>query len=280
MTRITAGCSPFSNFSSREETPVTTPRSSGQRIAIALAVLLTMALIAAGAVTAAAAMVIQSKDTTRIITGSFTLLSVKVDGDVEVQAGPAGQITVATHEVWSFVHPHLTETLQGSRLTIGATCSGVYFGTCGTSEKVTVPAGAAIDVDSQDSNVSVDGIGGALDLQSSDGDIVVSNDSGVLHLSSSDGNVQGTGLSSSAVTATSVDGDVDLTFATPPRMVTGTSSDGNVAVRLPHGAATYAVSASSDDGNRSVGIHSDPTSARHISVESSDGDVSVAYAGS
>jgi hypothetical protein len=256
---------------------MTKPRSAGQRIAIGLALVATLALVAGGAVSAAAELVIQSKDTTHTFTGAFTSLSVNVDGDVNVQAGPADQITVATHQVWSFVRPAITETLDGDRLTIKAACSGITIGECGTSEKVTVPAGATVDVDSQDSNVTANGIRGALELRSSDGDINVSNDSGPLRLFTSDGNVQGADLSSSAVTASSVNGDVNLIFGTPPRSVTGTSSDGNVDVGLPRGPASYLVSASSDDGNRSVEVRTDSTSPRRISVDSSNGDVSVQY---
>jgi DUF4097 and DUF4098 domain-containing protein YvlB len=127
--------------------------------------------------------------------------------------------------------------------------------------------------------VSVDGISGALNLHSSDGDVSVSNDSGSLQLSSDDGNVQGTDLSSMAVVASSTDGDVNLRFTTPPRSVSGTSSDGNVEVGLPRGPAPYLVSASSADGNRSVNVHTDSTSDRRISVASNDGDVSVYYSG-
>jgi hypothetical protein len=258
---------------------MTTPRSTGQRIVIGLAFVLTLALVAGGAVAAAAELVIQSKDTTHTFTGTFTSLSVNVDGDVNVQAGPAGQITVATHQVWSFVRPAVTETLQGDRLTVKAACGDISIGECDTSETLTIPAGVALDVDTSDSNVSVDGISGDLNLHSSDGNVSVSNDSGTLHLSSEDGNVQGTDLSSSAVTASSTDGDVDLKFTQPPRSVSGTSSDGNVEVGVPRGPAPYQVSASSDDGNRSVDVHTDSTASRRISVDSSDGDVSVYYSG-
>jgi hypothetical protein len=259
---------------------MTTPRSTGQRVAIGLALVVTLALIVGGAVQAAAALVIQSKDTTHTFTGSFTSLSVNVDGDVTVQAGPAGQITVATHQIWSFVRPTITETLHGDELTIRATCSGLSIGDCGTSVNLTVPAAAAVDVDSSDSNVRVDGISGALNLHSSDGNVYVSNDSGPLQLSSNDGNVLGADLSSSAVTASSMNGDVDLQFTTPPLSVTGTSRDGNVEVGLPRGAAPYLVSAASDNGTRSVGVHSDSASDRRITVDSDNGDVSVTYSGS
>jgi hypothetical protein len=47
---------------------------------------------------------------------------------------------------------------------------------------------------------------------------------------------------------------------------------------VPHGSTAYLVSASSDNGNRSVGVRTDSTSGRHIVVDSSNGDVSVFYA--
>ena len=256
---------------------MTTSRSTGQRIAIGLALVVTLAVIAGGAVSAATELVIQTKDTSHTFNGSFTSLSVHVDGAVTVQAGPTGQITVATHQVWSLVRPAISETLQGDRLTVNATCSGVVIGQCGSSERLTVPAGVALDVDSSDANVTVDGISGDLNLHSGDGDVSVSNDSGRLRLSSDNGDVQGSDLSASIVTASSTDGDVDLIFTSAPRSVTGTSSNGNVEVGLPRVPAPYLVSASSDNGIRSVDVHTDSTSDRRISVASDDGDVSVYY---
>ena len=119
---------------------------------------------------------------------------------------------------------------------------------------------------------------GALTLQSDNGDVDVDSASGPLHLSSGNGDVVGTDLTTSQVQASSSNGDVVLTFARAPETVTATSANGNATVGLPRGPESYLVSASTDNGNHSVGVDTNSASDRHIVVSSQDGDVAVNYA--
>lgn len=254
-------------------------RSAAQRMAIGFAVIVTLAFIGAGAVSAASGIVVQSKNVTRTFVGTMSTVHVTVDGDVQVQPGPTGQVMVTIHKVWSFQQPTVSETQSGNAITVSASCPGVQFGgTCSTSVRMTVPPAMALDLASQNGNVSASGVKGALDLHSGGGDVNVASVSGPLRLSSDNGNVTGTGLTSTQAQASSDDGDVDLTFATVPTTVTASTDNGNVSVGLPHGPTAYLVSASTDNGNRSVGVHTDSASDRHIVVDSSNGDVSVFYA--
>jgi hypothetical protein len=253
-------------------------RSAAQRVAIGVAVVVTLALIGAGAVSAASGIVVQSKNITRTFVGTVSTLHVSVDGSIQVQPGPAGQVTVTTHKVWSFQQPTVSETQSGTDVTINASCPGVNFGTCATSVRLTVPFAAALDLASQNSDISVSGVQGALDLHSGSGDVDVASVSGPLHLSSDNGNVTGTGLTSSQAQASSDDGDVDLTFTGVPTTVTASSDNGNATVGLPRDSTSYLVSASTDNGNRSVGVRTDSESNRHVVVDSSNGDVTVDYA--
>lgn len=259
--------------------PVRRRRSTAQRVAIGVGVLVTLALIGAGAVSAASGIVVQSKNDTRTFVGTMSTVQVNVDGNVQVQPGPDGQVTVTTHKVWSFQQPTVSETQIGNDITVSASCPGVQLGgTCSTSVRLTVPSAVALNLTSQDGNVSASGVQGALDLHSGDGDVDVAGVSGPLHLSSDNGNVTGTGVTSSQAQASSDDGDVNLTFTGVPTTVTASSDNGNASVGVPHGSTAYLVSASSDNGNRSVGVRTDSTSGRHIVVDSSNGDVSVFYA--
>jgi hypothetical protein len=252
-------------------------RTFAQRLTIAVGVLAVLAFIGAGAISVAAGVVIQTKDATRTLAGPVTTVHVDVDGDISVQTGPAGQVTVATHKVWSFQQPTVSETRSGRDVTISASCHGLDWGTCGTSVRLVVPTAAALDLTSQDGTVSVDGVQGALTLQSDNGDVNVTAASGLLHLSSDDGSVTGTGLTSGQVQASSDNGDVELSFADAPQTVTASSDNGSVQVYLPHGPASYLVSASSDNGNHSVGVPSNSAADRHIVATSENGDVSVGY---
>jgi hypothetical protein len=258
--------------------PVTGARTAPQRIAIAAAVIVTLALIGAGAVSVASGAVVQSRDTSHTVVGAVSSVHVAVDGGIQVAPGPDGQVTVASHQVWSFQQPTIQETQVGADLTIAASCPPVTWGTCTTSLRLSVPIGAALDLSSQNSNVSVSGVHGDLTLHSSNGDVVVAEASGPLHLSSDNGHVTGTGLTSAVAQASSGNGDVDLTFDNVPTTVTGSSSNGNVVVGLARGPAAYLVVATTDNGNRSVVVHTDSASVHHIVASSHNGDVSVDYA--
>jgi hypothetical protein len=254
-------------------------RTAAQRVAIGIGVLLTLAFIGAGAVSAASGIVVQSKTVTRTFVGTVSTVHVTVDGSIQVQPGPEGQVTVTTHRVWSFQQPTVTETQSGNDLTVKASCPGVNFGTCSTSVRLTVPSAVALNLTSQNANVSVSGVQGALDLHSDDGDVDVTSASGPLHLSSDNGDVTGTGLTSTFTQASSDNGSVDLTFTGVPTTVTASSDNGDVSVGLPHGQTAYLVSASTDNGDRSVGVPTDSASDRHIVTDSSNGDVSVFFTG-
>ncbi|HEX4217076.1 MAG TPA: DUF4097 family beta strand repeat-containing protein [Acidimicrobiales bacterium] len=253
-------------------------RTAVQRVAVGIAVLVTLAFIGAGAVSAASGIVVQSKDLNRTVVGTVSTVLVNVDGSITVQPGPEGQVTTAAHQVWSFRQPTITETQSGTVVTITASCPGLTWGTCSTSVRLAVPPDVALRLSSQNSDVSVSGVQGALDLHSGNGAVAVASASGPLQLSSDDGDVTGTSLSSSEATASSRNGSVDLTFTGVPTTVTASSDNGNVNVGLPPGPSSYLVSASTDNGNRSVGVHTDSASGRHIVADSTNGDVSVAYA--
>jgi hypothetical protein len=252
-------------------------RTFAQRLTIAVGVLAVLAFIGAGAISVAAGVVVQTKDATHTLVGPVTTVHVDVDGAISVQTGPVGQITVATHKVWSFQQPTVSETRSGTDVTVSASCHGLDWGTCGTSVRLVVPAAAALTLTSQDGTVSVDGVQGALTLRSDNGDVNVTSASGSLHLSSDDGSVNGTGLTSDQVQASSDNGTVSLNFADVPETVTASSDNGDVHVYLPHGPASYLVSATTDNGNHSVSVPINSASQRHIVASSENGDVSVGF---
>jgi Putative adhesin len=252
-------------------------RTPAQRLAIGVGVLAVLAFIGAGAVSVAAGIVTQSKDTTHVVTGAISTVHIDVDGDISVGTGPVGQITVATHRVWSFHEPTVTERRTATGLSISAVCQGVDWGTCSTSVRLVVPVNAALTLTSSDGSISVDGVRGRLNLQSDNGDVDVASTPGPLQLSSDNGSVTGTGLTSGQVQASSDNGDVTLGFVAAPETASASSENGSVTVLLPRGPASYLVSASTDNGSRSVGVPIDSASNRHIVATSEDGDVTVAY---
>jgi hypothetical protein len=252
-------------------------RTPAQRLVIGLGVLAVLAFIGAGSVSVAAGIVTQSKDTTHVVVGVVSTVHIDVDGDISVRSGPVDRITVATHRVWSFHEPTVTERRTATGLSISAVCRGVDWGTCSTSVRLVVPVMAALTLTSSDGSISVDGVHGALNLQSDDGDVDATAAPGPLQLSSDNGSVTGTGLTSGQVQASSDNGDVTLGFVAAPKTASASSENGSVTVLVPRGPASYLVSATTDNGSRSVGVHVDSASDRHIVANSEDGDVTVAY---
>ncbi|HEX4244377.1 MAG TPA: DUF4097 family beta strand repeat-containing protein, partial [Acidimicrobiales bacterium] len=239
---------------------MTGKRSTAQRVAIGVAILVTLAFIGAGAVSAASGIVVQSKDINHTVVGTVSAVHVNVDGGITVEPGPEGRVVMAAHQVWSFQQPTISETQRGTDVTITASCPGVQFGTCRTSVHLTVPPEVALNLTSQDSDVSVSGVQGALDLHSDNGDVHVASASGPLQLASDNGDVTGTALASLQARASSDNGNVDLTFTGVPMTVTATSNNGNASVGLPPGPTSYLVSATTDNGTPTVGVHTNSAS--------------------
>jgi hypothetical protein len=251
----------------------TGPRTPAQRLAIGVGVLVVLVFIGAGAMSVAGGIVIQSKDTTHTFVGALANLRVNVDGDIAVQTGPANQISVVAHRVWSFQEPTITETRTGTNLSISAACHGVDWGSCGTSVRLVVPVATALTLTSSDGNVSVDAQQGVLNAP---GGTSIPT-SGSLNLTSENGSVSGIGLTAGEVQASSDNGEVTLNFAAPPVSVNASSDNGDVDVFLPRGPASYAVSATTDNGSSSVRVPVNSSSGRHVVATSDNGNVFVVY---
>jgi Putative adhesin len=204
-------------------------------------------------------------------------------GSVTVRAasstsGSTGQVQVRSHIIWSFAEPTVSTTTRGSTTVIRVNCPGFSLGNEGTADlTVTVPATENVAVDSSGGDAQVSGVSGAVSASSSGGDIDVADLSGQVTLDTSAGSVDATGLTSDQLTARSSAGDVIVGFASPPGKVVATSSAGDVRILLPHAAATYHVTVSSSAGSTSIGVPTDPASARTIDASSSAGDVDVTY---
>ena len=88
------------------------------------------------------------------------------------------------------------------------------------------------------------------------------------------GHVAASGVSARSIAARTDYGDVVLDLVSAPTNATGRSSFGDISVKVP--AGVYAVSAKTDWGDVSVsGITDDDNAPRHITANSSYGDVAV-----
>ncbi|TDC55069.1 hypothetical protein E1281_14390 [Actinomadura sp. KC345] len=118
-----------------------------------------------------------------------------------------------------------------------------------------------------------------LTARASDGTIRLSGRVKTADLHGTHGDIDANGLAAERVTARTNAGDVRLQFTAPPADARGESRHGDVRVRLPGGHG-YAISTSTDHGDTRVdpSVLQDPSSARRIVLDTSNGDVTVAPA--
>jgi hypothetical protein len=184
--------------------------------------------------------------TDRFASSDVDAIVVQVDnGDVFVsgRAGTSEVVVRASLRV-GIADPTYTLDVRRRTLHISATC-GEVSDNCLRSLRLSVPRG-------------VD-----LTLRSDNGDIVTE------------------ALVSSTVDATSDNGDVGLEFSEAPDEVVARSDNGDVSVMLSRATDVngidFALTASSENGDVTIPIRTNPSSARSIQALSDNGDVTVAY---
>jgi DUF4097 and DUF4098 domain-containing protein YvlB len=118
---------------------------------------------------------------------------------------------------------------------------------------------------------------GTVSLQTGSGNITGSALSGPkVTLKAGSGNVAFDSLESQDVVVTDGSGNIDLTFTRAPTRVKVTNSSGNVNLVLPRGVR-YQVNATTNSGNRNVGVLQTSAPDHVITVTDGSGNVSVTY---
>jgi hypothetical protein len=200
--------------------------------------------------------------------------------DVDVTgSATTDEVTVDRGWHWSLGEPEIVTRQDGDRLVVGSSCSWTPGLPCTGWVHLTVPADVTVTGGVTDSHLTLRDLAGEVDVSTSDGGITLAAVSGPLRLESRDGSVEGTGIRSSSVSASTSDGSVRLAFADPPRSVRATSRDGSVQLTLPDDRTAYHVTVSTSDGSSDVTVPTDPTAPRRITATTSDGDVTIAPAG-
>jgi hypothetical protein len=188
-----------------------------------------------------------------------TALRVDVDrGSVRIVASEDARVYVRARVSRGLHDTSHDVALRGRTLVADSSCPHFQDLFCSVDYTIRVPASVSANVSSANSSVDVRGITGPVRIDSVDGDVT------------------GQDLGSRTASASTVDGDVTLTFTTDPTIVDASSVDGAVVVRVPRGSA-YNVDASTVDGSISTEIRTDPVSDRSIIADTVDGDVTIAY---
>jgi hypothetical protein len=256
-------------------------RSGGARTGWTLAGLILAAALVVTAVLSTVTNVAYQKlvPRQRAFTGALAAVSIHVaSGSVTVDRTAAPRTVVASSGSRGLQEPTDVERVTGGSLVIRSDCGSVVLSNnCHRNYVVRVSPDVAVTIDTGQGNVVVSAMRGPLALHTGEGDVSVRGDVGTLSATTGQGNVSGADLRAPSVDVQSGQGDVDLGFALPPTRVVASSSQGNVSVVLPRGAASYQVHASSGQGAVSNTVAENSVSRRQIRVDSSQGDVTVRY---
>ncbi len=241
------------------------PRSPGQRLAIAAAVLCAFCLIVIGGISAASALMLRTDTTTGTFTHPISGVLINTsNGSVTLVPGRPGAVSVTQHLRWSFARPQPITTWEGQTLVLSGRCKGdpVLTGwDCAVSFRLSVPPGIAVKVATSNGAVSLTGM------------------TGPVVVATSNGAVTGTALGSSDVSARTSNGPIRLSFSGAPKTVIARTSNGSVDVGLPPGPTAYQVNTATSNGSRHVDVHTDTNSPNQIRLNTSNGNVSVHYSG-
>jgi len=197
-------------------------------------------------------------------------------GNLNVEAGRAGQVSEQRELTWQARRPVVTQTFAHGTLTITARCpSGER--TCAADVELSVPPGVSVQADVLTGDVAISGLRGPIGVTTDAGDIRLTGVAGAVRARSDNGDIIGEQLASGQVGALDQAGDISLAFAGVPDAVSAASSAGGVSIEVPRLAGGYRVRATTSKGDRSVSVQQDSRSSDGISVASITGDVAVAY---
>lgn len=237
--------------------PPRAPLSPARRWALGVGVVFSLALISYGVLMLVGLLGRTTEDRRSTLPATADRLVVTTDsGDLRVTAGDVEQVEIVARLRFGLREPELTQESGPGGVRLSASCGWLGF-SCSVDYEVTVPRRFAVEADSSAGDVTVRGLRGDVRLHSSAGDL------------------RGEDLRGSTVTAESSAGDIQLSFAEPPRDVQVDTSAGDVRVAVPDVLGGYRIATDTSAGDVSLRVGDSPDSARRVRIETSAGDVTV-----
>lgn len=207
--------------------------------------------------------------------GPIARVDVELDGgDVAIDAtdgeGASGTITLR----WSDIAPEVVHYVEDGVLHVLGRCDP-YAGPCLLDVKLSVPASAAVSVQTREGNVRVAGVRGDVEVGTGAGDFEGHDIPGSLFVESDGGSIVADGLSGLFVDARTAEGDIDLRTRSRPARLVARTGNGDVSVVVPKGA--YRIAADAPRGELDVGaaIQPDPAADAVLVVGTESGDVTI-----
>jgi Putative adhesin len=225
--------------------------------------------------------------------GSTVSLSVGA-ADVQVTQAAGNTLRLTGKATYSLFRSNVSWHRTPSGVVVSPQCH-FFVGNCSFSFHAVLPAGKRAVLSDGSGNLALRGLTGPVTVGSGSGDVQANDLTGTVSLQNGSGNITGGALSGSKVrlrdgsgdiavdslesldvVVTDGSGNISLTFTKVPTRVRVSNSSGNVNLVLPRGAR-YQVNATTDSGNRTVGVLQTTAPDHVITVTDGSGNVSVTY---
>ncbi|MFF0411105.1 DUF4097 domain-containing protein [Kitasatospora sp. NPDC004745] len=203
-------------------------------------------------------------------TVSDRITAVRLDtsaGDVTVR-GKAGATQAAVHRAITYRSdkPGATTRVEGGVLVLGG-CGR----NCSVDYTVELPPGLPISGGTSSGGVKLSQVG-EVTVHTSSGDIALDDVAGAVDVRTDNGDIKGTTLKGDKVHAKTDNGGITLTPG-KAQDITARTSNGEIKVTVP--TAAYHVSASTDLGEKHIGVQNDPNGKYRLDLGTDIGEITV-----
>lgn len=142
---------------------------------------------------------------------------------------------------------------------------------CAVGYTVDVPTGVPVSGTNTAGSVHLSDVG-AVDVETTSGSVHLERVRGTVTVRTSDGRVSGTGLAASRIDARTSNGSIDLA-ATTASDVRARSTNGAITLAVPD--TGYRLSTASANGDRRIGVRTDPSAEHRLDLTTSNGAITV-----
>ncbi|WP_020138290.1 DUF4097 family beta strand repeat-containing protein [Streptomyces sp. 351MFTsu5.1] len=201
---------------------------------------------------------------------------IATDNGLRLRPADGDQVTVddRVDEHWSHHEDVWTLDLTCDDRATDDRASG--DGDCPRMPSVEIPDGVRVTATARNAGVDVAGVTAALDITTVNGDVTLTRsgrEGADVRLSTRNGSVRATGVTAHRLYAATTNGDVVLGCAAVPTGVTATTVNGSVDLTVPHDSPAYRVAATTDNGRATVAVpvrHPDRNHAMTLTTVNGD----------
>ena len=192
--------------------------------------------------------------------------SISVDAttaSIVVTATDSEEVAVERSVEWARKEPSINESWSDDALHVELECpNGIidwFTDVCRIDYAANVPEHTPVDVHQTTGDITVEGA-------VSDSDLTTTT-----------GSIKATASTAGNTSAETTTGSIDLDYATAPDDVTASVTTGDITITVPDDGAAYRVLGETHTGERDIQVVTDPAAERVIDLNSTTGDVEVAY---